>query len=355
MLKLFMKDYHAIGVMSGTSLDGVDIVYCSFSFLENWNFSIHFAECIAYDKFWTDKLNAAHKLSGYELILLHNEYGNYLGKIINTFIKNNKIKKVDCVASHGHTIFHQPESKITFQLGAGSSIAATTKQKVVSDFRDLDVQLSGQGAPLVPFGDRWLFYDYDYCLNLGGIANISYEKNKTRIGGDITFANMASNYLSSFENKLFDENGNSAAKGKVNMELLKQLNTLPFLQLSLPKSLGKEDFDNWFKPVLDQSTISISDKLATLTTHLGKCISDIVSTGETVLITGGGAHNTHWVKSFKNDFSINCILPNTQIIDYKEALIFAFLGILRVENKPNIYKSVTGANKDSIGGVIHHG
>ena len=355
MLMFFMNDFHAIGVMSGTSLDGVDIAYCSFKNSSNWSFKILKAESFKYNENWTQKLKTANELSGINLLKLHNSYGQYLGKMINSFIIKNNIDKIDCIASHGHTVFHQPREKITFQLGCGAAIASSTKKTVVSDFRTLDVQLSGQGAPLVPFGDRWLFENYDYCLNLGGIANISFQNEKIRLGKDVTFANMASNYLASRLNKTFDNNGEIAASGSIDHKLLTELKKPTFFKLQTPKSLSREDFEQWFKPIFDSSTATVPDKLATLSKHIGECLKAIVPNGSNVLVTGGGAHNNHWMATFRKDFSIDCILPKNEVIDFKEALIFAFLGIIRLENKTNTYASVTGATSNSTGGVVHYG
>jgi len=356
MFMLFTKQYTAIGIMSGTSLDGVDIVYCSFTFDKKWQSEIIFSECIPYDRDWKDQINNIHKASGQQLLFIHNQYGSFLGNLVNSFMKKNKVKSVDCIASHGHTIFHEPEKGLTFQLGAGPNIAATTKHTVVSDFRSLDVALSGQGAPLVPFGDSLLFEDFDYCLNLGGIANISYRQNKKQIGADITFANMASNSISSELGYSYDKNGFLASSGSINELLLEKLNSPAYFKKNIPKSLAREDYENWFMPLLKNSTISPEDKLATLGFHIAQKISEsIVDKSKNILVTGGGTYNKYWLDLMQNHFSINCSIPEKNIIDFKEALIFAFLGIMSLEKKHNILQSVTGASRDSIGGVISYG
>ncbi len=352
-----MKEYFTIGMMSGTSLDGIDIVYGCFQFKEKWTAKIFLCDLYPYNSYWLDQLQVAATLSGYELMSLNNKYGEYLGKVANHFIEKHKINKKDisCLSSHGHTIFHQPHNKLTFQLGSGSSLASNTGLKVVSDFRIMDIALGGQGAPLVPIGDKFLFNEYDYCLNLGGIANISYDYKGFRIAGDICFANMASNYLVKKLKLNYDNNGKIAASGKIDEKLLNEINALTYFDYPLPKSLGKEDFEDWFNPILTKYKLSPADKLATFGEHLANCISKNIVKNKSLLITGGGTYNKYWIDILKNKYKINCIIPDKKIIDFKEALIFAFLGLLRSEREINILCSATGASKDSIGGVMYYG
>lgn len=341
--------------MSGTSLDGVDIVHVSFNKDANWKYKIHSFSCVKYSKKWLNILNKSEKLSANKLLIIHKEYGEYLGTITNAFIKqkNINISKIDAIASHGHTIFHQPEHKLTFQLGCGSCIANKTNIKVVNDFRTLDIAFGGQGAPLVPVGDELLFKEYDYCLNLGGIANISFNNHSERIAGDIGFANMFSNQLIQKKGRIFDENGKTAQSGKLNLELFNEIKNLGFFSKNFPKSLGKEDFDNWYYPIFDQFKISIEDKLHTAGYHLCYSINNIVKQNKTMLITGGGAYNSFWTNTLKNSFNIDFEIPNHVLIEYKEALIFAFLGLLRLLGIENTYSSITGASKNLKSGVIH--
>ena len=352
-----MKQYHAIGLMSGTSFDGLDIVYCSFNYNNGWGFNIINSECIKYSKQWVSKIIKANNLNAREFLILHKDYGTFLGEQVNIFIKKNKITQLNCISSHGHTIFHEPKKGLTFQLGSGAAIAAITNKTVVSDFRTLDISLGGQGAPLVPFGDELLFNKYNYCLNLGGIANISFLEKGNRIGGDITFANMASNFLVAKLGYNYDNNGNIASSGKVNHELLTQLNSNAFFQKEMPKSLAREDFENWFLPIFNANKkTNIPDQLATLGLHVAESISNTIKKNKSdVLITGGGTYNKYWINLLKKNYAIECIIPQNNIIDYKEALIFAFLGVMRLEKNINILKTVTGASRDNIGGVIHFG
>ena len=352
-----MKQHHAIGLMSGTSFDGLDIVYCSFNYNSDWEFEIIYSDCIKYNTQWVSKIKNAQNLNARELLILHKDDGTFLGEQVNIFIKKHNITQLNCISSHGHTVFHEPKKGLTFQLGSGAAIAAITNKTVVSDFRTLDVSLGGQGAPLVPFGDELLFNKYNYCLNLGGIANISFLEKGNRIGGDITFANMASNFLVAKLGYNYDNNGNIASSGEVNRKLLMQLNSNVFLQESMPKSLAREDFENWFLPIFKENQeLTIPNQLATLGVHIAESISKVVSKNKSdILITGGGTYNKYWINLLKKNYAIECIIPENNIIDFKEALIFAFLGVMRLENNINILKTVTGASRDNIGGIIHFG
>jgi anhydro-N-acetylmuramic acid kinase len=341
--------------MSGTSLDGLDIAYCRFKHEEKkWKFSIKKAVTLKYENNWLNKLGAAQDIPGEELIELHNQYGAYLGNAVRKFIKENKIEKVDFVASHGHTIFHQPEKHFTFQLGHGASIAAACGLPVVSDFRALDVALGGQGAPLVPIGDMLLFKDYDYCLNLGGFANISFQQKDKRIAFDICPGNIVLNFLAGFLNMEYDRDGEIASKGKVNAQVLHKLNALAYYKKPFPKSLGREWVEKEFIPMMDNWHSSIEDKIATVTEHTAMQIAVIVKGKKgKLLVTGGGAFNTHLVWRIKHLApSIKIVVPDKELVNGKEALVFAFLGVLRWRGEANSLKSVTGASKNNSGGSI---
>jgi anhydro-N-acetylmuramic acid kinase len=351
-----MQLYHVIGLMSGTSLDGLDIAYCTFQYKNGkWVFSVKKAVTTNYDNEWLKKLQSAHQLSGENLLKLDNEYGEYLGKQVAKFVKANAIKKVDFVSSHGHTIFHQPKEKFTFQLGNGASIAAACNQSVISDFRSLDVALNGQGAPLVPIGDKLLFSDYDYCINLGGFANISYNKAGKRIAFDICPLNIVLNYLASLKGKQFDKGGSLAATGKVDDRLLGLLNKLNYYGQIPPKSLGREWLENEFMPLIDNSEATVEDKLATVVEHIaGQIAKTITGKRGNVLLTGGGAFNTFLLKQLQKHLAgYKLVVPDNEIVKYKEALIFAFLGVLRYEGKDNCLASVTGADRNNKGGAIY--
>lgn len=352
-----MTVYKGIGVMSGTSLDGVDIAFCEFV-EENsrWKYSIGCAETIPYNDNWKNILGILENSTAFDFAVTHNEYGHFLGKLIKDFIHRNNITP-EFVSSHGHTIFHQPERKLTFQIGDGAAIAAECGLPVVCDFRSLDVAMGGQGAPLVPIGDKLLFDEFEFCLNIGGFANISYEKNNVRIAHDICPVNIVLNSLTRTIGKEFDNNGELASKGKINTDLLKEINQLEFYHLNAPKSLGKEWVLKYFIPVLNHYNISLEDKLATLCEHIAFQIAVVIGSASSkkLLATGGGAYNKFLMSRISELSKCNVIIPDSKTVEYKEALIFAFLGLLRLNKKVNCLKSVTGADNDSIGGAIYLG
>ncbi len=348
------KVFRALGLMSGTSLDGLDIADCSFT-LESgiWNFQINRAETYKYSDEWKAKLSGSQNLDAYSFVLLHKEFGEYIGKMVLDFL-NGQTTKIDLIASHGHTVFHQPDKKLSWQIGDPNCIFAETGIKTISDFRSLDVALGGQGAPLVPVGDRLLFTDYDFCLNLGGFSNITYTSNQKTYAFDASPANLGLNYLMIKIGKEFDHNGENGRKGDVNQYLLEKLNLLPYYQLPPPKSLGREWLESEFIPVLEQSTISEIDKLRTVYEHIAIQIANTIDFMENgkLLVTGGGAHNSLLIERIQARTKHRVILPDKKIIDYKEALIFALLGILRLQNENNCLSSVTGSSKDNSGGLI---
>ena len=352
-----MNSYQVIGLMSGTSLDGLDIAFCLFNETNGkWSFKIKEAETIKYDKKWREKLSGAENKTAFEIALLNSEYGHYTGSQVNRFIKKNKIK-ADFVSSHGHTVFHQPDKKITFQIGSGAAIAAECKLPIVCDFRCLDVALGGQGAPLVPIGDKLLFSGYDYCLNLGGFANISFEHKNQRTAFDICPVNIVINDLCKKLGKEFDNKGIIARKGKINRTLLSELNKLNFYhqKKNHPKSLGKEWVVKHFYPLLNKYKLSIQDKLRTVYEHIAEqtARSTFKSQKSKILTTGGGVYNTFLIERIEALTNHKIIIPEKKIVEFKEALIFAFLGVLRMRNEVNCLKSVTGAAQDNIGGSVY--
>jgi anhydro-N-acetylmuramic acid kinase len=344
--------YKVIGLMSGTSLDGLDIAAVDFFYSDKgWNFKIVETETIGYTKNWETRLSNSTELSGEDLIQLHTDYGRFLGKKINQFIKKTGFVP-EIIASHGHTVFHQPENYFTFQIGNGADIAAETGITTIADFRTGDVALGGQGAPLVPVGDRLLFSEYESCLNLGGFANISFEKNNARLAFDICPVNFVLNFLAQKEGLPYDKNGELGRKGKLDKELLSKLNNLSFYKQKSPKSLGKEWMNKHFFPIVEASNHSVRDKLRTAYEHIAIQISDASPGNGKMLVTGGGAFNTFLIDRIKKHSQAEVVIPEKIIVDYKEALIFAFLGILRHLGEINCYASVTGAKQDSSLGVI---
>lgn len=350
-----MELYRSLGLMSGTSLDGLDMAYCILVFDDTWSFSIEKARTLEYAAYWKKQLLEMPQKSGKELGLFHVEYGRWLGQQVNAFLKELNTP-IDLIASHGHTVFHQPENGFTFQLGDGQQIATQSNTKVVSDFRSKDVALGGQGAPLVPIGDQLLFSDYAACLNLGGFSNISYQKENARIAFDISPVNMLLNTLVRQIGKDFDKGGEIASQGSVDKELLQKLNALDYYNLNQPKSLGREWFEREIKPIIETSSVSIESKLRTATEHIsiqiGKSLQSIV--GDKVLVTGGGAKNSFLIDRITSNSDKEIVIPDPILIDYKEALVFSLLGVLKIRNEINCLSSVTGAQADSSSGVVFY-
>lgn len=350
--------YKVIGLMSGTSLDGLDIALCTFSKNEagKWSFSIETAETIPYTKTWQKILSNAHLVKAEELLILHTAYGRLLGEEVAKFIQKNSIRGVGFVASHGHTIFHQPEKGFTFQLGNGNALHQAANLPTVWDFRTLDVALGGEGAPLVPIGDQLLFADFDVCLNLGGIANLSAEQKNKRIAYDICYVNMGLNYLAQKNKKAFDKNGGMASDGQVLTGLLKSLSKIYTTLKKTRPSLSREIFEKQIRPLLDNEKIALKDRLRTLTESIAtEIIAAIgIEKEKSVLITGGGAYNSfllYRLVELGGD-NLRIIKPDDEVINFKEALVFAFLGVLKVRGEENVLKSVTGALKNSSSGVM---
>ncbi|HEX6892012.1 MAG TPA: anhydro-N-acetylmuramic acid kinase [Chryseolinea sp.] len=351
------NNFKAIGLMSGTSLDGLDIAYAHFAKNKGqWSFSLKKSTTIRYSSAWVQKLSTAQHLTGEQLLELDSAYGKFLGKVCSDFIRRNRLK-VDFIASHGHTIFHQPKKRFTYQLGNGSAIHAACGVPVVYDFRSLDVMQGGEGAPLVPVGDKFLFSDYDVCLNLGGIANLSREVGGKRVAFDICFANMGLNYLASKIEKEFDKNGALSSEGEIDMAMLKKLDAVySSLRKSRP-SLGREMFEARIKPVLDDPGVDLKDKLRTMTLSSAKEIALAITSEKkrcNVLCTGGGAFNSFFISQLLDQCgdNITLIIPDSDVIKFKEAIVFAFLGVLRVRGETNCLKSVTGAISDSCSGSM---
>jgi len=346
------RQWNVIGLMSGTSLDGVDLVYVTFKENGQYTYKIHAAKTYNYSDEWRSKLRNAFEQSKDEIENLNIEYGIFLGKLINKFITEHAISEIDFIASHGHTIFHRPQEHYTLQIGDGQSIANETSIKVICDFRSQDVILGGQGAPLVPLGDLLLFSDFDYCLNLGGFANISYQEHNERKAFDICPVNVVLNFYAEKLGKHYDENGDLASVGSLHNELLYELNNVSFYTSSSPKSLGIEFVKSVLIPLISRFNLNESAILRTFVEHVAIKIAEKVKPHKTILITGGGAYNRYLIERIKKLSNCDCVMPSKELIDFKEALIFAFLGLRKTENKINCLKSVTGATNDHSSGVI---
>ena len=345
--------YNVIGVMSGTSLDGIDLCYSEFTLNESvWSFSIKICETILYNEYWAEKLSQANNFHDTILFDLDKEYTSFLACVIKDFIKKNKITNIDFISSHGHTVYHQPEENYTFQLGNRIELRELIKKPIVCDFRVQDVALGGQGAPLVPIGDLLLFKDFSHCINLGGFCNISIKNDSEITAYDICPVNVVLNYFSKEIGLSFDKDGNHAKLGSVNKELLKELNEIEYYEEEPPKSLGIEWVKENIFPIFEKYKITNEDILCTYTEHICCQITmNIDSENPQILFTGGGVKNKFLLSRLSKKMKLKFQLPEIEIIDFKEALIFAFLGILKVRNEINCLRSVTGAEKDHSSGV----
>ncbi len=338
--------------MSGTSLDGIDLVHVNLSFDGRWSYKIHASECINYPYEWKQKLAQSIDLNSTELDLLNVKYTNHLAQVIRSFIKQNKIANLIAVCSHGHTVSHDPAQGHTLQIGNLPLLASLTNQRIVCDFRIQDVAMGGQGAPLVPIGDRLLFNNYEYCLNIGGFANVSFEQSTGRIAYDICAVNIVLNHYARLLGKEFDAYGAFAKAGTPQPQIIEQLDNLPFYQLQAPKSLGMEWVKEYVFPILNK-IIKPEDVLATYTQHIAGVIAYNLPKNASVIVTGGGAFNHYLIDLIDQKRNIPLVVPDDQVINYKEAVIFALLGVLRLRNQNNCLSSVTGAIKDHCSGLIY--
>jgi anhydro-N-acetylmuramic acid kinase len=372
--------YRTIGLMSGSSLDGLDIAFAEIH--ENggaWGAEILAADCYPYPPEWVERLKNATSLNALDYQLLHVDYGHYLGEQVNRFIEENGLHyKVALISSHGHTTFHLPARRMTGQLGDGAAIAAVTGLPVVSDLRAMDVAFGGQGAPIVPVGEKLLFRDHSLFLNLGGIANISFNTPGSYIAFDVCPANRVLNMLAGLAGKEYDAAGQMASEGSVHEELLQKLNALPYYGLPYPKSLANDFGTGEVFPIVQSFGLSVPDALRTYVDHtvqqIGRAVRDNwpattdnrppTTEPETtnqkpetsnLLVTGGGALNTFLVSRLREELEplgVEVSIPGEKLVQYKEALVMALIGVLRWRQEYNVLSSVTGARRDSIGGAL---
>lgn len=352
--------------MSGSSLDGLDIVYAHFEEISGkWNFEIRETACIPYSNDLRERLAGATSLSGRDYLLLHTEFGHFLGTSVNEFIEEKGLAyQVQLIASHGHTSFHIPEKRMTAQLGDGAAIAAVTGIHTITDFRSCDIALGGQGAPVVPIGEKLLFPEYDLFLNIGGIANISI-RHPEAIGFDICPANRVLNVLAANTERGYDEDGRLASIGSVRLPLLHDLNEFAYYRQSYPKSLSNDFGLKEILPLIENANLPKQDALRTYVEHIVIQISASVDlvlkntlegpVARKLLVTGGGAHNLFLAEQLRNNLSardIEVVIPGKELVDYKEALIIGLMGALRWREEENVIASVTGSKRDSINGAI---
>ena len=352
-----MKDnkYSVIGVMSGTSLDGIDLVYVNFALENSWSFEILHAETFPYESHWVDKLRRLVTYQPEVLKQIDSDYTVYLSKIITSFIAKYHLKHIDAVCSHGHTALHQPDKGLTYQIGNMPELAQLVNNKVVCDFRVQDVKLGGQGAPLVPVGDALLFSEYDYCVNLGGFANLSTDIEGNRIAYDICPVNIVLNHYVKSLGLDFDDKGGLASTGNIHEKLLNKLNNLEFYKKTYPKSLGLEWVNQYIFPLIDTFKLNTNDVLKTFVEHIAIQLSNETNKKRDtkILVTGGGVYNDYLIRRIQNHSINEIIIPSKNIIEFKEALIFAFLGVLKIRNEVNCLQSVTGASENHSSGIIY--
>lgn len=345
----------AIGVMSGSSLDGLDLALCSFDRgTEPWGYFIEAATTVPFDQDWHDRLLRLPSSTAFDLSRTHRDFGVFIGTAVKGFMQAHGA--ADLIASHGHTVFHQPGPEgFTTQIGCGAQIAAITGTPAVVDFRTMDIALGGQGAPLVPMGERLLFRGYDAFINLGGIANISFHAGARTSGYDICTCNQALNALAAEAGKPYDDGGGIARSGDIDQQLLQRLNDLPFVRQPVPRSLGRELFEQDMLPLIHGSTVPLADRMRTCVEHMVQQVAQHLerNKAERAMVTGGGAHNAFFVERLRSSTQAEITLPDALTINFKEALVFALLGALRWHQRANTLSSVTGAVRDSIGGAVY--
>ncbi len=352
---LFKKKYRILGVMSGTSLDGLDLVLVDFWLEKNkWRFEIEISDTVTYDCQWQERLAYAHRLSPKKLDELDDDYSLKLYELLSDFILKHNIGQVDAVCSHGHTVLHQPDKGFTLQIGNQNLLSEMLGCTLVCDFRVQDVENGGQGAPLVPVGDYLLFSDYSVAMNLGGFANLTRMDKGPLIAYDICALNTVINRLVARENLKFDDDGQLARQGKRIGELLEELDNIAYYHVEGPKSLGIENVEKDIWPlVLKYQDHLTKDLLSTYIEHVSKIIALEIGDAKSVLVTGGGTFNTFLLESIKKYNQSQLVIPDKTIIEYKEAVVFGLLGVLRLRQENNIYASITGCPKDHCSGKIY--
>lgn len=350
-----METFSAIGVMSGSSLDGLDLAFCEFERTDKWHYKILKATTYPFSEEWHLKLRSLPAKSRQEIEKADIEFGQLIGHKVIEFLEDVD-SKPDIISSHGHTVFHAPEKGFTLQIGDGQTIAGLTGITTINNFRTKDIELGGQGAPLVPIGDELLFNEYDFCLNIGGIANISYKSNGQRIAFDICPANQLLNHLSLQLGVPYDKNGAFAQLGKMNQTLFDRLNADSYYLKPTPKSLSNQYVKDIFVHHIESCDAPVEDKLYTVSKHIAYQVKEATqhSNAAQILITGGGAHNGFLVNAIKMETNKEVIVPDNEIVDFKEAMIFAFMGVLRNRNETNCLASVTGSSRDCSGGIVHN-
>jgi anhydro-N-acetylmuramic acid kinase len=340
-------------MMSGTSLDGLDLALCRFwKDEQRFHYEIVKTQTFSYSQELVRALRALYTADALHFCRTEVAFSNFMAQCVNQFLEETTTQP-DFIASHGHTVFHQPENGLTKQIGNGAILAAKTGISTICDFRTTDIALGGQGAPLVPIGDALLFPEYAGCLNLGGISNISKYHHEKLTAYDISLCNIMLNYLAMQKGLPYDSEGALAQQGKIAYPLLEAMNQPDFFSLSSAKSIGFEFFTHYYQPLLENSPLAVEDKLRTACEHIAIQIASHIKELQHILATGGGAKNNFLMRLLKEKTKAQIFIPDTQLIDFKEAIIFAFLGYLRIHETNNCLHSVTGASRNSCGGAIY--
>lgn len=346
--------YRVLGTMSGTSLDGLDLALCTFRYDDGWRYTIEKCRTVPFDDDMEMVLHSAHMLNGLELTRLDRRFAQFTAEAVDGFLLDTPdSEKPELIVSHGQTVFHVPSEDFTLQIGSPAVIAALTGIPTLGDVRSADMALGGQGAPLVPVGDELLFPQYGACVNFGGFANLSLKKGDKRVAWDSCPMNYVLNHLAREAGFAYDDAGELARSGELDRKLLKRLESLEFYKRPAPKSLGREWVEAHMLPLIDDEEIPVTDRMRTLTEHIAlRLAADLGKVEGAVLLTGGGAHNTFLLERLKALSSAELVVADDILLEFKEALIFAFLGVLYLRDEPNVWASVTGASRDSIGGQL---
>lgn len=361
--------HYVIGLMSGSSLDGIDLAYCKFTQTEDQQFEweLILGETIPLPESWQARLAHLPAQNALTFAKTHVYLGHFLAETVNRFVEKHEISQLDFIASHGHTVFHNPDKRYTTQIGCGAALAVLTGYPVINDFRIQDIAINGEGTPIAPAADRYLFSEYDFCLNIGGIANITSLVPSSPVAYDICPANQLLNHLAVQLGEPFDEGGQLAASGGLLPDLLHALRNFSYYKSPPPKSISNEWISVELFPILTSFEASVEDKLHTVTQFIAQEISNnimaLVSQSPKpsyrLMAAGGGAKNKYLIQSILSylpqELKIDLIVPTTDTIDFKEAILMGLMGVLRVLNMPNCFSSVTGAKFDTIGGAIHQG
>lgn len=363
-----MKNYHVLGVMTGSSLDGVDIVYTKITASEKkYSYEILMTDCVKMPAKWKLRISQLVLQNAVTYLKTSAFFGQFLGEILLDFITRNQIEnQLDFIASHGQTIFHQPENKFSSQIGDGSVIAAITGFPVICDFRSVDVALGGQGAPVAPIANKLFYPEYSLFLNLGGIGNLAANINGKYVAFDFTAVNLILDKIAKELELEYDDEGKIAAFGNFSETLFDSLNHSIYYNKSYPKSLSGGWVSKVMLPIISRSPLSHADKLHTVVYHVAYQLKNAISMIEAkenisfskndkMLATGGGVFNRFLMQIIQEKIGVSVTIPDHQIIKFNEAVLMALMGVMRVRQETNIMSSVTGATYDTIGGAIYEG